>query len=189
MSWCHILKEGVVLSHPTSTPPPHCTLFRLPWPVSLHWNFEFQDPNAQSICPLLINVALAWIFTFSKYFLCNSLTCDWSIVAADSPEKVLVLILWLVESFVEQEMNRVETPWDGAPGVGNGFPIVSSRVRRGILDSLGFSIPVDSAFLVSGTYSNRWRDSGFLELNSGFQSLWVKALRSFSKLYKAKVPC
>lgn len=39
-------------------------------------NFEFQEPNAQSVCPLLIDVVLAWIFTFSKYFLSNSLTCD-----------------------------------------------------------------------------------------------------------------
>ena len=103
---------------PAPLPPPpapsHCTPFHLPWPVSLHSNFEFQEPNAQSICPLLINVALAWIFTISKYFLSNSLTCDWSILAADRLERVIVLTLWLVEIFLDQEFNqnwhKVEIP-------------------------------------------------------------------------------
>lgn len=80
---------SVLVSHferghgPIPAPPPPPCLLTVPlstYPdLSLYIrisNFEFQEPNAQSLCRLLINVALALIFTFSKYFLCNSLTCD-----------------------------------------------------------------------------------------------------------------
>lgn len=61
---------------PPPPPPPASSLYPFPPTLTCLFTFEFQEPNAQSLCPLLINVALAWIFTFSKYFLCNSLTCD-----------------------------------------------------------------------------------------------------------------